>query len=73
MSSSTIKHVISSMGARGSSMMLQVLALLKGAHHMVGCMSKSYGMVAANHGLSYGRPLYHVMSGCYRFLEVSTI
>ena len=44
-----------------------------GAHHMVGCMSKSYGRVAENHGLSYGRPLYHVMSGCYRFLEVSTI
>ena len=45
----------------------------RGAHHMVGCMSKSYGRVAENHGLSYGRPLYHVMSGCYRFLEVSTI
>ena len=46
---------------------------VKGVHHMVGCMSKSYGRVAENHGLSYGRPLYHVMSGCYRFLEVSTI
>ena len=40
---------------------------------MVGCMAKSQGRVAENHGLSYGRPLYHVMSGCYRFLEVSTI
>ena len=45
----------------------------RGVHHMVGCMSKSYGRVAENHELSHGRPLYHVMSGCYRFLEVSTI
>ena len=51
----------------------QALVLERGAHHMVGCMSKSYGRIAENHGLSYGRPLYHVMSGCYRFLEVSTI
>ena len=56
------------------SALLQVLGHgCGGAHHMVGCMSKSYGRVAENHELSYGRPLYHVMSGCYRFLEVSTI